>query len=252
MTCSATYTTDAADLAAGFVTNTVIVDSDETSPVTDAATVASDQSASMTIEKSASPNAFTHENQIVYYSFLVTNTGNTALSSIVVSDDIVTSVSCPANSLAVGASMTCTASYPISAADMAADLVTNTVTADSAETTPISDILTISQIPVNSNTDTETVNYAAIAIDKLVSDDNSTWVNSVTVTTGDTVYFQVTVTNPGVVDLTNIVVNDDQCSLSGPSGDTNSDSILQPSETWVYTCSLTAVDGGPYTKHRLR
>lgn len=46
------------------------------------------------------------------------------------------------------------------------------------------------------------------------------------------------VTNPGIVALSNVRLSDDKC---GPvkyiSGDTNSDSMLDITETWTYTCS---------------
>jgi LPXTG-site transpeptidase (sortase) family protein len=245
MVCTATYTTSLADLAAGFVTNTVTVDSDETAPVVDAATVATDQSASLTIEKSAAPGSYSYQNQLVYYSYLVTNTGNADLTNITVTDDTATSVSCPANSLLVGGSMTCVASYPVTAADMAAGLVTNTATADSTETNPVTDTLTISRTPITSNTDTETVYYAGISISKEVYDPVAgTWGETVTVLTGDTVDFHILVSNTGAVDLTNIVVDDDYCSasLAYDSGD-DGDNIMQPGETWTYLCSVTATAG---------
>ena len=46
----------------------------------------------------------------VDWTYVVTNTGNVALTGVVVADDQGVSVSCPATTLAVGASMTCTAS----------------------------------------------------------------------------------------------------------------------------------------------
>ncbi|HEY5383533.1 MAG TPA: ice-binding family protein [Candidatus Paceibacterota bacterium] len=54
---------------------------------------------------------------------------------------------------------------------------------------------------------------------------------------GGTVTYTYTVTNPGVVDLHEVQVTDDKCApVSLISGDTNGDHLLQPDETWVYTC----------------
>jgi hypothetical protein len=47
----------------------------------------------------------------------VTNTGQTALTNVVVTDDRVSGVSCPKTQLAIGESMTCTATGPVTALD---------------------------------------------------------------------------------------------------------------------------------------
>jgi uncharacterized repeat protein (TIGR01451 family) len=60
---------------------------------------------------------------------------------------------------------------------------------------------------------------------------------------GGMVTYTKKVTNPGTVPLSNVIVTDDKCSpVTYISGDTNSDSKLDPTETWTYTCStnLTA------------
>ncbi|MEE9326481.1 MAG: IPTL-CTERM sorting domain-containing protein [Cocleimonas sp.] len=65
---------------------------------------------------------------IVTYEYVVTNTGNVAVANITVSDDKIPTVNCPSpasNSLAVGASITCTGSYTIIAADVSAGQVVN-------------------------------------------------------------------------------------------------------------------------------
>jgi uncharacterized repeat protein (TIGR01451 family) len=54
---------------------------------------------------------------------------------------------------------------------------------------------------------------------------------------GGTVTYTKKVTNPGTVALSNVKVTDDKCSqVRYISGDTNSDSKLDPTETWIYTC----------------
>lgn len=55
---------------------------------------------------------------------------------------------------------------------------------------------------------------------------------------GGAVTYTESITNPGTVPLSNITLTDDTCSqLTFISGDTNSDTNLDPSETWVYTCT---------------
>ena len=68
----------------------------------------------------------------ISYQFVVTNTGNTPLTNVSVNDALVglSTISCPSTTLAVGAApMICTATYTVSAADVAAGNVHNSATA---------------------------------------------------------------------------------------------------------------------------
>jgi uncharacterized repeat protein (TIGR01451 family) len=57
---------------------------------------------------------------------------------------------------------------------------------------------------------------------------------------GGSVTYTYAVTNPGVVALSNVSVTDDKINhVSYVSGDVNSDNLLQPSETWIYTATTT-------------
>jgi hypothetical protein len=58
---------------------------------------------------------------------------------------------------------------------------------------------------------------------------------------GQTVDYLYEVSNPGDVDLENVLLADDKCtSISGPTGDDANDGILkrQNQELWTYTCSM--------------
>jgi len=53
------------------------------------------------------------------------------------------------------------------------------------------------------------------------------------------VTYNYTVTNPGVVAMSNITVTDDTCSpVSYISGDTDADNRLDTTETWFYSCTM--------------
>src|SRR4029079_17213991 len=128
MTCTATHTFTQAELDAngsptagsGFVRNTVTASSNEAPTTTDTLSIPIVRSPALTIEKSASPATYDHVGQVISYGYLVTNTGNVTLAGpFSVSDDRSTDESCPATAtLAPLASVSCTATYTISQADL--------------------------------------------------------------------------------------------------------------------------------------
>jgi uncharacterized repeat protein (TIGR01451 family) len=75
---------------------------------------------------------------------------------------------------------------------------------------------------------------------------------------GDVITFDITVTNPGTSDVHDVQLSDKingtnhGCdSISGPTGDTNGDSVLQPSETWKYVCTYTVQHGDEDATHHV-
>ena len=133
----------------------------------------------------------------VTYSYLVTNTGTTALNAIALVDDKLGSITCPQATLGVGASMTCTATTTLST-----DTVnTGTVTATSPAGQPASD-----------NDSAEVVILTpAISIVKTAgtaADGDPFPTNG-----GDVLYTYV-VENTGEVDLFDVTVVDDRGTAS--------------------------------------
>lgn len=54
---------------------------------------------------------------------------------------------------------------------------------------------------------------------------------------GGDVTYTYTVTNPGLVAMHDVLVTDDKCApVSGYSGDANNNKLLDPGESWIYTC----------------
>ncbi len=105
----------------------------------------------MTVAKS-SLTASLNAPGTVSYSYLVTNTGNVALTGIaLVDDNDNNNMSCPATSLAVGANMTCSATHTFTQAELdangsptaASGNLSNTVTASSNEAPDATDSLDI-------------------------------------------------------------------------------------------------------------
>ncbi len=238
ITCTASYTITQADLNVGSVTNVASASgSFNAIPVTsatDTETVSAVQSPALSIVKSATPSTYSAVGQVVSYSFLVTNSGNVTLSGpFTVADNRTTNEACPATaSLLPGASITCTATHTVVQADLDAGSITNTASASNGT--------------VISPTDTETVSAVQSPSLSVVKSSST---SSVTVA-GQVVPYTLTVTNTGNVTLTGVSAADPKCSsaIAGPTGDTNTDSRLQRTETWVYTCSRTVtqaeVDAG--------
>jgi large repetitive protein len=130
ITCSASYTITAADMTAGKVTNTATAAGGGAISNQATATVTATQCKALSLTKTAAPTTYSQVGDVISYSYEVKNTGCVALSGpFTVADDKAT-VTCPATaSLAPGASITCTASYSITQADLDAGSVTSTATA---------------------------------------------------------------------------------------------------------------------------
>ncbi|MEV6120737.1 DUF11 domain-containing protein, partial [Streptomyces sp. NPDC052077] len=86
----------------------------------------------MTLAKSADPDTVTEAGQKITYSFLLTNTGNVDLTDPGVTETSFSgtgtppAIECPAGPLAVGATLTCTATYTATQADLDAGSIRNT------------------------------------------------------------------------------------------------------------------------------
>jgi uncharacterized repeat protein (TIGR01451 family) len=123
---SATATSAILDVDAGEVidctfTNTIIV-----------------KQGALTITKSASPQTFKAVGDVITYTYKVTNSGQTTVSNVSVTDDkIVGSVACVPSTLTPGDVATCTATYTITAPDLAAGSVTNTAFATGDDPNPV-------------------------------------------------------------------------------------------------------------------
>ena len=75
--------------------------------------------------KTASPTTFSAPGETITYTYVIANTTANGFSQVSVSDDK-TAVTCPANSVAAGESMTCTATYVTSGEDLSRGSITNT------------------------------------------------------------------------------------------------------------------------------
>ncbi len=178
--------------------------------------------------KTATPTTYNAVGNVISYSYLVTNTGNVTLTDAITVTDDKTTVTCGTTLLAPGGTITCTASYTITQADLDADSVTNVATAHSG--------------PVTSNTDDETVTAIQVETVLLVKTATPTTYNAV----GDVISYSYAVTNTGNVTLPGPTsVTDDKiptASISCPATD------LAPTQTvtctGTYTITLADLNAG--------
>ena len=175
----------------------------------------------------------------INYTFSVTNTGSVTLTNVEVTDPLVTINGAPIASLAPGVtdSTTFIASYVITQQDIDAGLFSNqaTATGTAPDTTIVTD-LSGTTISNNTPTVTDICQNDAIAITKtgVFNDVDTSGCSTASV---DTVTYTFTVTNQGNTSLTSVTVTDPLLGgllTATPSGDTNNNTILEVTETWVY------------------
>ncbi|CAL8973791.1 hypothetical protein PROP_01254 [Propionicimonas sp. T2.31MG-18] len=172
--------------------------------------------------------------ETVSYDFTLTNLGNVTLGAVVVSDPKVPGITCPASTLAPGASTTCTGpAYTVTQADSDAGVVANTATGTG--TPP-------SGTPVTARGDSSVPTRPALpklTLEKTptVHDTNGNGITDV----GDTVDYGFLVANRGNVTITGISVVDAKVGTV-----TCPQSILAPQEAMTCTATgyvITAADG---------
>lgn len=146
ITCTATYTVVQADVDAGSITNTAtatgVPPGTTPPPVSPPSgiTVPTPNAPAMTLLKTVGTEKATTVGQVLTYSFFLTNTGNVTLTNVTAVEGEFTgtgdlsAVSCPAEaaSLAPAMSVTCTATYTVTQADLTGGNITNTATGSGA------------------------------------------------------------------------------------------------------------------------
>nr|WP_315197505.1 gliding motility-associated C-terminal domain-containing protein [uncultured Flavobacterium sp.] len=243
-TATATYVIKQSDMDAGKVTNSAtvtgtkpiggtITDISGTTIADDIPTVTTlNPIPSVVLVKTAAVGGTGAVGDIITYTFTVTNTGNTTLSSIVINDALTASVNRPVtpSTLAPNAVGTATATYVIKQSDMNAGKVTNSATVTA--TTPAGGTVTdTSGTTITNNTPTETTLNPSSSV-ALVK----TGVVGGTGAVGNVITYTFTVTNTGNTTLSNVVVND---ALTASVNIAVTPSILLPNITGTVTATYT-------------
>lgn len=230
-TCTATKTVTQEAVNAGFVTNTATATGSPPSGanVSDQSTVTvtGTQSPAISIVKTANPTTVTSLNQLITYSFVVTNTGNQTLTDVGVSDPHprLSTPSCQPNAgstLAPGGTMTCTATYRVTQDDLDLGSILNEGTArgTSPNLGPVTgrdgEVVSVTQAP-------------RLTLSKTASPERVTTLDQI-------VTYTFTVTNTGNVTASNVVVTDPMVGLSQLACTPNT-GIVAPGDTIVCTAT---------------
>ncbi len=249
-TCTGTYTVTQADIGAGSVVNTATASGTPptgpaiTSPPS-TATVTVTPAPALALLKTARPASYTTAGEIITYSYLITNTGNTGLTNVSATDTAFSGsgtppvVTCPVTTLAPQQSTTCTGTYAVTQADIDNGVVTNTAIATGTPPTGP---------PVTSPPSTAVVPDEAFPELTLAKTATPTTVTAA----GQTVTYSYLITNTGNTTLANVSATDTAFSGTGtPPVITCPVTTLAPQQsttcTGTYVVTRADVNAGTIT-----
>ncbi len=209
--CTAAYTVTAADSTAGFILNTATASGNGITTTQTQASVVKAQTPGISVAKNVSPTIFTAAGNTLTYTYTVTNTGNTTLSSITISDDKIgspagTAFACGSGTLSAGATRTCTATYTVTPADLTTGSITNTAIASSSSGAG-GNLISVTSDPVSLTT-----NKAAPAL-TMAKGVTETYYSNI----GTVIHYAYTVKNTGNVVVTAPITISDNMINGGSS-----------------------------------
>jgi len=238
MTCTASHTITQADIDAGSFFNQACVDdgaggaaqvcADVTTPGT--------SNPALSITKVATESGYSAVGDVIHYTIVAKNTGNTTLAAVTVTDPQVSNLSCtPANgsSLAPNATMSCTASHTVTQADIDAGSFFNQACVDDGAggaDKKCADVTT----PGTRN--------PALSITKVATESSYSAV-------GDVIHYTIVAKNTGNTTLAAVTITDTLAAL-GTCTPANG-SPLAPGTTMTCTASHTIVQADLAAGHYL-
>ena len=229
------YTVTQADVDAGKIDNTVTAagkdpkNNDVTNTASATVTTA-EANADLTVEKTADPATNVKVGDTVKYTVKVTNSGNVTVSSIAMSDTLVT-LNEKAFDLAPGNDKTITYTYTVTQADVDAGKIDNTVTATGKD-------------PKNADvTGTDKVTVTAVKADPELTV-TKTAEPTEGVAVDDEVTYTVVVTNSGNVTVSGIKLTDALMSADDAPAAFNLAPGASKTVTYTYTVTQADVDAG--------
>ena len=288
VTWTATYALTQADVNAGFVENQAKATGSSpsgTGDVTDVSdddgTNASDKtrktftgSSALTLIKTASDPADNDSNgvdvgDVITYTYVATNSGNVTLTNVSIAEtqaDFTGTGTLPSPSyasggsdqdsdsatddLAVGESVTWTATYALTQADVNAGFVENQAKATGSSPGNTGDATDLSDDDGTNDSDKTKKSYSPVSNQTLAKVVSSKTGTAGAYAVGDVVTYTITQTNTGNVTLNNVVITDDKVTKSTTSGETGSCTSVAPSATCIlvgtYTITQTEKDAGTF------
>ncbi len=189
------------------------------------------------VAKSAVPTVVLPGGMVVY-TYLVTNPGDVPLGNVVLTDNKCVPVLYQVGDANNNGLLDTTETWTYTCTTTVSVDTTNTVTAAGQPTDPNG--LPLPGIPPVSDQGTAFVDVVNPRINVAKTADPTI------ILSGDSVTYTYVVTNPGDVPLASVTVTDDVCSPVNPVtvggfniGDANQNGLLEPGESWRYTCTMT-------------
>jgi uncharacterized repeat protein (TIGR01451 family) len=201
LTCTGAHTVTSADMTSGAIVNDATASGSDPAGGTVAAaasaTVSAAQAPHLTITKSVAEPTFSGAGDTLHYTITARNDGNVTLTDVAVSDPrlphLVCSPAAPAT-LGVGDTMTCTGTYTVTAADVAAGRVDNTATV-----TGRAGNVVVAPPPASASAIADPDPH--LTIRKTVAEHDYSSV-------GEVLHYTITVTNDGTVPAHDVTVSD--------------------------------------------
>ena len=195
----------------GPVFNTAVVTDDQTPSQTSSVTTPVSQSPSVTIVKSVTSvggapgdPAATKAGEVIDYQVVVGNTGNETLTNVLVTDPTLSLTLGSLASLAVGGTVTYTATQTVTQAEI-----------DSGKAVPNTAVVTDTQTSSQTSSVTTPVSQSpSVTIVKSVTSVGGVAGDPAATKAGEVIDYQVVVTNTGNETLTNVLVTDPTLSLT--------------------------------------
>ena len=264
---SGVYTITQSDIDVGLVVNTATVQGEDfnSTVVTDisGATITDDNQTETTLCQNpaiglvktgvfidTNSDLCANVSETIDYEFTITNQGNVSLSSILLTDPLVTNAVYTSGDdgdgiLQVAETWICNGSYVITQQDIDAGEVVNSASViGTAPTAVVVSDISGDTITNNTPTVTDLCQAASVALVKVGTYDNGDCTSEV----GDVIAYSFSVTNTGNVTLTNVIVADPLVTISGVAIASLAPGAI---DTTTYTASYTItqqdIDAGVFS-----